>query len=152
MEVRTFGDLIDWTRQLHEHLARCLSHCADHNEEERAKMLLKYLAAHEHEMEYVVGELKSRADPKALNTYVYDYLEHRPIRTHRTCDAPYAALGFNEIYREIFDFHDQVTDLYRNLVGKAEIPEARELLESLLELEQHEAMRLVRQTGRMDDL
>jgi|TARA_Y100001968_G_scaffold324784_1_gene364822 hypothetical protein len=45
-----------------------------------------------------------------------------------------------------------VTDLYRNLVGKAEIPEARELLESLLELEQHEAMRLVRQTGRMDDL
>jgi hypothetical protein len=105
-----------------------------------------------HEMEYVVGELKSRADPKALNTYVYDYLEHRPIRTHRTCDAPYAALGFNEICREIFDFHDQVTDLYRNLVGKAEIPEARELLESLLELEQHEAMRLVRQTGRMDDL
>ncbi|BBI76192.2 hypothetical protein HAALTHF_53590n [Vreelandella aquamarina] len=65
---------------------------------------------------------------------------------------PYAALGFNEICREIFDFHDQVTDLYRNLVGKAEIPEARELLESLLELEQHEAMRLVRQTGRMDDL
>ena len=38
MEVRTFGDLIDWTRQLHEHLARCLSHCADHNEEERAKV------------------------------------------------------------------------------------------------------------------
>ena len=66
--------------------------------------------------------------------------------------SPYAALGFNEICREIFDFHDQVTDLYRNLVGKAEIPEARELLESLLELEQHEAMRLVRQTGRMDDL
>jgi hypothetical protein len=152
MEIRTFGDLVDWTRQLHEHLARCLAHCADHNEEERAKMLLHYLAAHENEMEYVVGEFKRRADPKALNTYVVDYLEHKPIRTHRTCDEPYAELGFNEICREIFDFHDQVTDLYRNLVGKAEIPEARELLESLLELEQHEAMRLVRQTGRMNDL
>ena len=152
MEVRTFGDLIDWTRQLHEHLARCLLHCADHNEEERAKMLLNYLAAHENEMEYVVGEFKRQADPNALNTYVYDYLEHKPIQTHRTCDAPYASLSFNEICREIFDFHDQVIDLYRNLVGKAEIPEARELLEALLELEQHEAMRLVRQTGRMNDL
>lgn len=152
MEVKTFGDLVDWTRQLHEHLARCLTHCADQNEEERARMLLTYLADHENEMEFVVREFKRRADPKALNTYMYDYLEHKPIRTHRTCDAPYAELGFNEICREIFDFHDQVTNLYRNLIGKAEIPEAKELLEALLELEQHEAMRLVRQTGRMDDL
>ncbi|WP_240724943.1 hypothetical protein [Onishia niordana] len=78
MEVKTFGDLVDWTRQLHENLARCLSHCADHNEEERARMLLTYLADHENEMEFVVREFKRRADPKALNTYIYDHLEHKP--------------------------------------------------------------------------
>ncbi|MYL24331.1 ATPase [Halomonas alkaliantarctica] len=152
MEIRTFGELIDWTRQLHEHLAQCLSHCADHHEEARAKMLLRYLAVHENELEYVVQKFEQKADPKALNTHVYDYIEHAPIRTHQNCDSPYASMSFQEICQEVFDFHDQVTDLYRHLIGKAEIPEAKELLESLLDLEQHEAMRLARQTERMDDI
>ncbi|MBS9405239.1 ATPase [Halomonas sp. TRM85114] len=152
MDIKTFGDLIDWTRQLHEHLARCLAHCAGQHEEERARMLLDYLADHEAELERVVAEYERRADPKALKTYVYDYLEHRPIRTHRTCDGHYASLDSEGICREIFDFHDQVIDLYRSLVGKAAIPEAKQLLESLLELEEHEAMRLARQTGRMKDV
>ena len=39
MDVRTFGELIDWTRQLHEHLAACLAHCADIHEEERARIV-----------------------------------------------------------------------------------------------------------------
>jgi hypothetical protein len=50
------------------------------------------------------------------------------------------------------DFHEQVMNLYKNLLDKAEIPEARELLEGLLEMETNESMRLARQIGRMDDL
>ena len=83
---------------------------------------------------------------------VYDYLEHKPIRTHRTCDAPYAELSFDDICHEIFDFHEQAISLYRSLAGKAEIPETKELVDALLDLEEHEAMRLVRQTGRMKDV
>jgi len=48
--------LIDWTRDLHSHLASCLSHCATKNEEERARALLDYLAAHESEMERIVSD------------------------------------------------------------------------------------------------
>ena len=152
MDVRTFGELIDWTRQLHEHLAACLAHCADIHEEERARMLLNYLAAQEAEMQRVVARFEQTVDAKALKTYVYDYLEHKPIRTHRTCDAPYSTLSVDDICREVFDFHEQTINLSRTLVGKAEIPEAKELLDSLLALEEHEAMRLVRQTGRMNDV
>jgi hypothetical protein len=43
-------------------------------------------------------------------------------------------------------------DLYDSLIGKAEIPEAKSLLEELKALEEHEAMRLARQVGRMEDL
>ncbi|MBF56881.1 ATPase [Halomonas sp. FeN2] len=152
MDVRTFGELIDWTRQLHKHLADCLAHCADQHQEERARMLLSYLATQESEMQRVVARFEQTADAKALKTYAYDYLEHKPIRTHRTCDAPYAKLSVDDICREVFDFHEQTINLYRTLVGKAEIPETKDLLESLLDLEEHEAMRLVRQTGRMNDV
>lgn len=78
MEIKTFGELIDWTRDLHQNLARCLRHCAT--------------------------------------------------------------------------LHDQIIELYKTLIGKAEIPEAKELLESLLTMEQNESMRLARQIGRMEDL
>ncbi|WP_319782655.1 ATPase [Oceanisphaera sp. IT1-181] len=152
MDIKTFGELIDWTRNLHAHLARCLSHCATQNEEERARALLDYLAAHESEMERIVDEFKRQAATKVLDTWVYDYISHHPIKTHRTCDEPYVKLDFNGICREVFDFHDQIIFLYQTLVGKAVIPEAKELMESLLTMEQNEFKRLVRQVGRMDDL
>jgi hypothetical protein len=28
MQIKTFSDLIEWTRELHENLAECLAHCA----------------------------------------------------------------------------------------------------------------------------
>lgn len=152
MDIKTFGELINWTRDLHAHLARCLSHCATKNEEERAQALLDYLATHESEMERIVNEFKSQGDSKALETRVYDYLSHHPIKTHRTCDEPYAQLDFEGICREVFDFHDQIEDLYRTMADKAEIPEAKESLQSLLTMEENEAMRLARQIGRMNDL
>ncbi|MGM0823277.1 MAG: ATPase [Pseudomonadota bacterium] len=152
MDIKTFGELIDWTRQLHQHLADCLAHCANEHEEERARMLLNYLASHEAEMQRVVARFEQQADAKALKTYVYDYLEHKPIKTHRTCDAPYSTLSFDEICHEVFDFHEQTIRLYQNLAGKAEIPETKELVDALLALEEHEAMRLSRQTGRMNDV
>ncbi len=152
MDIKTFGELISWTRDLHAHLARCLSHCATKNEEERAQALLDYLATHESEMERIVNEFKSQGDSKALETRVYDYLSHHPIKTHRTCDDPYAQLDFEGICGGGFDFHDPIEDLYRTLADNAEIPEAKELLQSLLTMEENEAMRLARQIGRMNDL
>ena len=152
MEIKTFGDLIDWTRQLHAHLAKCLAHCANQHEEERARMLLNYLSLHEAEMQRVIAGFENAASANVLHTYVYDYLFHQPIRSHRTCDAPYATLGFDAICKEVLDFHEQAIRLYRSLIGKTEIREANELFETLLDLEEHEAMRLSRQTGRMYDV
>jgi rubrerythrin len=152
MDIKTFRELIEWTSDLHAHLARCLSHCATRHEEERARALLDYLAAHESEIRRIVNEFERQAGNNALETRVYDYLYHNPIKTHRTCDEPYATLDFNGICREVFDYHDQIIDLYQTLVGKAEIPEVKELMESLLTMEKNESKRLASQVGRMDDL
>ncbi len=152
MEIKTFSDLIDWTRQLHGHLAKCLAHCSSKNEEERARLLLDYLAEHEAKMEKMVTAFEEQAEPKVMKTYIYDYLSHQPIQSHRTCDAPYAKLGFDDICREVFDYHQQIIELYRDIEERADIPEAKALLGSLLAMEEHEAMRLTRQTGRMSDI
>ncbi|WP_138438642.1 Na/Pi cotransporter family protein [Marinobacter alexandrii] len=152
MEIKTFEDLIDWTRQLHAYLAESLHESAAKAQNERASALLDYVSSHERILENAVSEFEKQADPKAMKTRLYDYANHKPIESHRTCDTHYADLDFDGIAREIFDFHDQVMDLYDSLIGKAEIPEARTLLEDLKALEEHEAMRLARQIGRMDDM
>ena len=152
MEIKTFEDLIDWTRQMHRHLARCLHDSASLNKDERASALLDYVASHETLLEKAVSEFEEQADPKAMKTRLYDYLNHKPIKADQASDTHYADMGFKDIAREIFQFHDQVMDLYDSLIGKAEIPEAKSLLEDLLALEKHEAMRLSSQINRMDDL
>lgn len=152
MEIKTFADLIDWTRQLHAHLARCLHESADKHQNERASALLDYISSHEALLEKAVAEYEKQADPKAMQTRLYDYGVHKPIEKNRVCNTDYSEMGFADISREIFDFHDQVMDLYDTLIGKAEIPEAKSLLEDLKSLEEHEAMRLSSQIGRMNDL
>ncbi len=152
MEIKTFRELIEWTRELHKQLARCLAHCTSLNEEERARMLLDYLAARESEIEHIVSEFERQADSNVLETRVYDYLARHPIKTHRTCDEHYAQLDFNGISREVLDYHEQIISLYQTLAGKTVIPRIRELMEALLAMEQNESKRLAFQIGRMDSL
>lgn len=152
MEIKTFFDLIEWSRKLHGNLAKCLSHCASLHQNERASMLLEYLASHETEIEKIVAGFEQQADPKAAHTYVYDYIPHNPITTHLVCDDHYAKMDADSIASEVIDFHEQIISLYRTLIGKAEIPEVTELVQPLLDMEEHETKRLVRQVGRMDDI
>lgn len=152
MKVETFADLIDWTRAVHHRLAECLEHCSNETDQGLAKLLLSYLADHEATLEKIVDGFEKRADPKALHTWVYDYLGHEPIDPHRACDKPFASMTLDEICKSVFELHSQVTSLYRYLVGRAEIPEARELLLALLDMEEHEVMRLAQQTNRIRDM
>ena len=152
MEIKTFEDLIDWTRQVHSRLAENLHESAGIAQNDRVRALLDYLSEHESLLAKTIAEFEKQADSKALKTRLYDYANHRPIKTHQSYDTHYADLDFEAIEREVFAVHDQVMALYDTLIGKAEIPEAKSLLEDLQALEQHEAMRLARQIGRMDDL
>lgn len=151
MEIKRFEDLIDWARQLHGHLSRSLEDSSGRNEDERASALLHYLADHEAELERMTSEFEKQADPKVMKTRLYDFFDHQPF-TRRKSDTHYANLDFEGIAREIFDFHDELIELYKGLIRKAELPEVSELLEELLAMEQNESMRLARQVGSMNDV
>ena len=152
MKVRTFQDLVEWVRLLHEQLAARLRDSAAEQDEALARALLNYLAEHEARIEKMIKGFEQEADDKALKTYVYDYLSDRPMEKHRESQGDYSGLGLDDICSDVFEFHQQVMGLYQALLGKAEIPEIHSLLESLMEMEKHEAMLLAKQTGRLHDL
>ncbi len=151
MKVQTFEDLIRWTCALHSRLEQCLAHCSSNNYEPHGRWLLRYLAEYEVLLEDTVEEFKKRADPKALKMWVHDNVDHRPIEPHGLYDAPYADMEFDQICQSVFDLHIQVINLYQYLLLRSDIPEVRDLIEPLLEMEQHETIRLGPQANSRRD-
>jgi uncharacterized protein (DUF305 family) len=152
MQIETLKDVLHWTREFHQYLSQCLSHCANKNTDERAQMMLTYLADHEKALTKVVSRFETSGNEHALNTWCYEYEVKHPIVRQAYCDAPFADLDATQIMEVIVDLHQQVIELYRYLAAKADIPSARELMASLQSLEEHEMMRMAQSANRFGDM
>lgn len=152
MQVETLKDVLHWTTEFHQHLSKCLAHCATQNDSERAKMLLDYLADHEKKLTHVVSRFEETGDSNALNTWCYEYVNKHPIVQHEYCNAPFSDLDAAQIMSVIVNQHQQVIELYRYLAERAGIPSAKELLEDLWSMEEHEMMRAVQAANRFEDM
>lgn len=152
MQIETLKDVLHWTKEFHQQLSQCLSHCADKNTDERARMILAYLSDQEKSLTKVVDGFEMSGDEHALNTWCYDYVNKQPIVQHVHCDAPFAKLDAAQIMDVIVDQHQQVIELYRYLASRADIPSAQEMLASLQSLEEHEMMRMVQSANRFGDM
>lgn len=152
MQVETLKDVLNWTREFHQHLASCMRHCSGENESERAKLLLDYLSDHEQKLVEVLDGFLDSADEKALGTWCYEYLDKHPIVRHDKCDKPFAQMNADEIITEITHQHGQVIELYRYLRNRDAALSWQELLDQLLSLEEHDAMRMSQAANRLHDL
>ena len=152
MQVETLSDVLDWTKAIHTNLADCLTHCGEGSERERIKILLDYLAHHERELSRVLTLTKQHATPAALNTWCYDYFEKYPVKPHEECHAEFRDMDTRQATATLLSVHEKIIGLYRYLHSRAEVTSSRELLEQLMALEEHKAMRIARDTARMEDL
>jgi ribonucleotide reductase alpha subunit len=115
-------------------------------------MLLDYLSEHERELDRVLRLSEEDASKQALNTWCYDYFEKAPVKPHERCDQDFSDQDTGDIIADVMAMHEKVVDLYRYMASRAEVPSTRELMESLCDLEEHEAMRMARDAARMEDL
>ncbi|MFO7550201.1 MAG: hypothetical protein R6W80_02255 [Haliea sp.] len=152
MKIESIEALIDWTRQVHFHLAEALAAGGKIQQDERARELLDYLQQHESELGEMVAGFEEQADPKALHTMVYDYEVHTPLEIDHLCNKAYGGMSYDAIAEDVFATHNQIQELYRYLIGRSAIPEELELLEELLSVEQHETMQLSQQVNRGRDI
>ena len=152
MKLETIDDVLGWTQEFHRHLSQCLERCRDSQHSERARLLMSYLVDHEKQLQRIVGKFRHQADPKALNTWCIEYFDKRPVKDHDVYERPYGEMDAEEIMAAVVDQHEEVIDLYHYLIGRANTEEVKELLEELLQMEQHEAMRMVQGSNRLTDI
>lgn len=151
MNIERCEDLIDWTCQAHARLSECMTDAADERSESLAKMLMVYLAQHEHELTHTIARIKEHADPRALQARLHEAVEDQRLALDFDSEA-YAQMSVDDISREVFAIHNRIIDLYRLLEGRPGLDKARELLDEMLQLEEHETMRLAQQVNRMHEL
>ncbi|ART79770.1 ferritin family protein [Oceanisphaera avium] len=155
MQVTNFTQLIDWTRQLHQQLAQVLTRGGELHSQERARMLLKSLAEQEQELANTLHEFDQQTKTEALDAYVpylYSAFEQRPINTQQVYTQPFDRLSIAEISKMMFEVHDQVVDFYQRLAQESQVPEAKELVDSLLELEQEAEKQIASKIQGMEDM
>jgi len=152
MEIKTYEELIDWVRNMHARLATTFEEGAVGHRDEQARALLDYLAGHERKLEQITREFERQAAPNTLQTRLYDYLTRSPVKVPDPKDSQFSSLGFEDICKEVFTFHDRIINIYRSLAEQTGIPETHELVTSLREMEENEAMRLARQVASSQGL
>jgi|TARA_Y100000782_G_C10123737_1_gene239834 hypothetical protein len=151
MNIERCEELLDWTSHAHTRLSTCMTEGAEDRSDSLAKMLLVYLAQHEQELTRTIARIKEHADPRALQARLPEALEGDVLALDLDGEA-YAQMSVDDISREVFAIHNRIIDLYRSLEKRPGLGKASELLGEMLQLEEHETMRLAQQVNRMHEL
>lgn len=151
MPNRTLHDMIDWTRNFHQHMHAILSQSAQQTKNERARMLLEYLAEHEHTLAHTIRRFDETASDTASNTWVSDYKEQFPPSEHDHPDRPYASMTTEEIMHAVNEQHLRVIGRYQNLKDFVQ-GAAQDLIEQIVEMEEQEIQRMAQSANRLEDL
>ncbi|MBU3068792.1 ATPase [Aestuariicella sp. G3-2] len=152
MQIETLRDVLVWTRKFHQKLSELLSESVDKHSDERTRMVLEYLADHEKSLGKVISGFEKSGDEDALNTWFNEYVNKSPMLQKMYSNTPFDDLDSTQIMDIVVEQHQQAIELYRYLVKRADIDSAREMLESLLSLEEHEIMRMTQSTNRFSDM
>lgn len=152
MTIEKIGDVVSWARRHHDALSSQLaSSSADSGDNERLRLLLAYLSAHEKKLSDLLELMEADGDLKALQTHCYDYLDESPYKPHPEADVPWTALTPEEIMQRIEHDHNQLIALYRHLRGQVDRIAAQVLLDELIALEEHDAMLIAQGANRLND-
>lgn len=152
MKIETLQDVLHWAQAYHRQMQQCLVHCSDENESERVRMLLDYLSGHEKKLARALERFEEQADGRALHTLCNEYMDKQPILRHETCTAPLAEMTSDEVIRDVVHQHDQIMALYQHLRSRLPAGHAEEFLAELEDLENHEAMQMVKHYQQLEDL
>lgn len=152
MQIETLKDVLHWTAGFHRQLSRCLHHCEDRALNERARLLLDYLEQHEEKLARVIDRFEAMASSGALNTWCYEYFDKNPAVRGRLCESDYVDLDIEQLMARVLEQHHDVIELYRYLQAQSAAGSPRELLQNLIDIETHEAMRMAQGGNRLEDI
>ncbi|WP_341502100.1 hypothetical protein [Gallaecimonas sp. GXIMD4217] len=151
MRFKQVRDLIDFTLEAHEALAKLYDRLSNQVDAERSRMMLHYLSEHERK---VVGELQNYLDDapdRLLDTWFDNASDSELLRKISLTQLP-ATADQQQILSLALDLDNRIIDSIAALVDNCPCSDSRTLLSNLVEVSRDRQHRFVHQTLRMTDI
>ncbi|MCC5886054.1 MAG: hypothetical protein JJT88_06420 [Gammaproteobacteria bacterium] len=152
MKVDTLEHLITWSSAVHTHLAKALDAATAGAGEGPASLFADYAAGHERNMAEQIAAMIGESDPKALQTWVYDWLEHPPPAPEGITRNQDSSIDLDSLGRELFSAHNEIMRLFHQLMARADTAEVEELITRMIDIEEGHTRQMAQQLNRTRDM
>jgi hypothetical protein len=152
MRFKQVEDILSWVVQFHADLELRYRELEEGDAKERVVMLLEYLADHQQILGGAIEKFKVDASSQLLNTWfnqtpVVNYPEKLASLASRVSGA-----STSEVVLIAVECHDLLIQMYKALQRDSDMQSLKDLFQTLIDMEQHEKLRMVRDAGRLEDL
>ena len=152
MTLETVKDILDWTQTLHQRLSEAYDEAAAEIGDERASMLLKYVAEHERVLSEAIKHFEKDSNVHLMDTWFQEYVNKMPFVKNFQALSQFSNTSPSAIIDVTIDTHQSLIDMYSELAGIAKTARLKELFEEMQFLENSELKRMVSSMQRMYDL
>lgn len=152
MSLETVKDILDWTQKLHQKLSDAYEEAAEEIGDERASMLLKYVAEHERVLSESITRFEKDSNVQLMDTWFQEYVDNLPFMIHSPPVSGFPTSDPAAIIEMTIKAHQSLIDMYKEFAELAKTAKVKELFEEMLFLENSELKRMVTSMQRMADL
>ena len=152
MRFKQIEDILNWVTQFHLDVENRYREMKESVEKERITMLLEYLADHEHALADAITRYKENAQLSLLNTWFNQMPEINYKEKLNEILKSFSGSDTSEVVTIAIQCHDLLIDLYKNLQLANDTPSSKDLFQELINMEEHEKLRMVRDAGLLEDI
>jgi hypothetical protein len=144
-------DVLEYGQKTHADLQSFYRSINDEKQQTRVQMLLDYLSQHEQHLEEALADFEGEAKKQILETW----LQYKPsINIEKLIgdQSIQPNMPMDEVTKIAIDFDNALIELYRESAAAIDVPQVKQVFENLLEMENHEKLRFVRDAGMLKDI
>lgn len=143
MEYERTRDILNHARKFHSRLQAWYEGLSGQAEKHRVKLLLAYLSRHEERLSEHLARYETHAAQEVLDTWFQYVPEEDTMQRFRAIELT-PDMTVNQVVTAALKLDQYLVDLFREGARRTMSSEVREILNSLLELEEEEQLRLKR--------
>lgn len=143
-------DVIDHARNFHSLLSQYYDELSAVAERERVKIFLDYLSAYEKRHEQALAEYEETAPRDIIDTWFKCGADKATDRTFEPAKLS-SDMDIDTVLREALRLDECLSELYQEVVDRAQTDRIKEIFTRLLETNKKEMRNLVRDSGHLQD-
>lgn len=144
-------DVLDHARTFHNELRRLYEQLSTETQKERVKMLLEYLSRHEAHLEESLAAYEAGASKRVLDTWFKYVPQEDKLKEFQDVKLE-PDMSIDDVVDVALRMDNCLVEFYKDMATMAVIPEVKEVFTNLLEMEEREKHKLVRDALQLKEI